>query len=104
MGNTDNKTHLMDKVVSTAKRIENIESEDEFEPVEVQFVVGLNGTVQEVIAITATGGPHIEANLTTGSVHGRGYSNRHRTHFKRTDTIDCIEEFYRGLFKSTAVQ
>ncbi|WP_436931232.1 hypothetical protein [Halosimplex halobium] len=103
MGKSNKESYLIEEVVSTAKRFENIDSKDELEPVDVQFVVGLNGTVNEVIAVTHCGGPRIEANLTTGNIHGYGFSERHSTHFERTDTVDRIEEFYRNLFQSTAV-
>jgi len=90
---------LTEYVVNTAKRIENMDSiEDYDDPLDVRIVASLDGTVREVITVESTGGPHIEINATKGTVSGSWGSDTHTTHVNNDDVLNQIHQRYSELF------
>jgi hypothetical protein len=71
---------LVDHVVSTAERLEELESPHALDPLDIQYTVDARGTVREVTVILGTGGPHIEAKCYEQTVTGYWASDRHSTH------------------------
>lgn len=100
---TDIDQELTDIVVSQAERMENLESVEDFDPLEVKATVSLRGTVRDIVAVTGTGGPHIEVNLSNGTVSGYWGNSEHTTHFKKTDVTEQLEDRFYWQFEDTVL-
>lgn len=96
------KDLIVDEVVSTAKRLEEMDIEDfesSGEVLDVKLTVFLNGTVRKVVLVLTTGGPHIELNVSNGTVTGHWGSDSHTTHMDNEQLCDYLHERYTELFE-----
>jgi hypothetical protein len=84
---------LVDHVVSTAERLEDIDEPQQLEILDCEYTVTQRGTVQAVTITLTTGGPHIEADCMSGVVRGNWGSEVHTTHFDS----DVVHSFGRML-------
>lgn len=100
---TDNDL-ITDEVVSTAKRLEKLESADALthgdeEPLDVELTVNLDGTVKEVTLILTVGGPRIEVECYSGVVRGYWGGSKHSAPiFKNEELLKDVGEYYVELF------
>lgn len=84
---------ITDRVVSTAERLEDLDSYQHFvddeRPLDVEYTVSSRGDVKEVTVVLATGGPHIEVDCLSGTVSGYWGGDKHTTHVRS----DAVEEY-----------
>lgn len=97
---TDNDL-ITDEVVSTAERIEDMDSFEELEPLEVEIVSNLQGDVKEVVLVLTVGGPYIEVNATNDTVSGSWGGDTHTTHVNNEAVLDAADNHYTRLFEET---
>lgn len=93
---------ITDVVVNTAKRIENMDSYDDLDPLEVKVECSLDGTVREIVCVTTVGGPHIEVNVTKGTVYGAWGGESHTVPIMDSDTeamLDAAHDRYAEMFE-----
>lgn len=75
------KELIVDEVEAVQERLNELETLEDFNPLEWKFTANLDGTVREVVAVLTVGGPHIEANLTRGYIDGYWGSEEATTPF-----------------------
>jgi hypothetical protein len=79
--------------VREAERLEDTDSWDDIEPLEVNYTVNQRGTVTGVELVLTVGGPDIRADALTGVVTGSWGGETHRTHFDS----DVVAEYGQML-------
>jgi len=94
-----------DRAVATAKRIEKMDDPDELidEPMDVTVCRSLStGTITDVTLILATGGPHVECNVSRGTVTVSWGSDNHTVPlFDCDDLLDEVDRYYRRRAEET---
>lgn len=100
---TDSEDMIVDQVVSTAERIEEMNDADSLEPLDIKFTVNMRGTVTEAIAVLTVGGPYIEVNLSNGTVHGSWGGDTHTTHVRNEDVLEVLEDRYTRQFEEVVL-
>lgn len=91
---TDSQELIQDSVMSTVERIEN-DIDDPFEqldPLEVKVEADIDGSVNEIIAVLSTGGPHIEVALYSGRVDGYWGGDEHSAPIMDEDAENLLIE------------
>lgn len=63
-----------------------------FDPLDVKFTVGVDGVARDVTAITGTGGPHIEVDLSGRSLSVHCYWGSDEFHAHVTENEDLLRE------------
>lgn len=96
---TDGQDLITDRVVTTAKRWEEYDSMADVEPLDVHVECSLRGTVRKVTLVVATGGPHIEVNVTSGTVKGYWGGDSHETHINNGDLMERMHDYYARMFE-----
>jgi hypothetical protein len=93
---------LTERVVNTAKRLEDTDDPQAIDYLEYSFNVQPDATVNEVTLVLTTGGPQIEVNCLNGTVTGFWSGERHTTHVESEAVkelgyylADSFEEEYR---------
>ena len=92
--------NITDEVVATAERIEEYDSPEQIDPLDVKLTVGLDGTVRKVVLILCTGGPHIELNVSNGTVYGTWGGESHTTHVNNESLCDHLHKKYAELYRA----
>lgn len=110
---TDGEDLIVDAVVSSAERIEEFDPDDLDDDEMFEDYLGaldyyvkcsLGGAVREVTAVTGTGGPHIEVNLTKGYVEGWWGGDTHTAHvFENEDRLNDLGDRIARRFEETVV-
>jgi len=93
-----------DRAVSTAERIEQMDDPDELidEPLDVTVCRSLStGTITDVTLILGTGGPHVECNVSRGTVTVSWGSDRHTTHVCNDAVLDEVDRYFRRRAEET---
>lgn len=85
---------LTDQVVATAERIEDMTDPDELDPLEVRVDASLDGTPRSFTAVLGTGGPHIEVDVTNGTVRGYWGTDKDTTHVNNDEVLAALDERY----------
>mgnify|MGYP006290770177 CR=1 FL=1 len=86
-----------EKAGETAERIENTDSMDELDPLDVKVELSLGSrepTVSSVMLVLTVGGPHVELNATNGTVSVSWGGDHHTTHVNNEALCDEIHDFY----------
>lgn len=87
-------------VVQTAQDFETeYQSVDNVDPLEVKVECSLDGTVRNITLVMTAGGPHIEVNVTSGTVKGYWGSEQHTAPIMQNEQFcDELHEHYKMLF------
>lgn len=98
---TDGQDLINDEVVSLAKRIEDeYETIDDLEPLDVEWLVGSSGHVKEITLTLATGGPHLEVKLNSGTVRGYWAGDEHSVPiFENEELLERAFDYYEQQFE-----
>jgi hypothetical protein len=89
---------LTERVVDTAKRLENYENPEQIDFLERKYEVSHDATVREVTLILTTGGPQIEVDCLKGVVRGFWGGDSHTTHVE-SRAVDAAGELYARTFE-----
>jgi len=97
---------LQEHVDGVAERIKNDPeacawhpaNDERGSPLDVNATVSLHGTIKDVTLVVATGGPHIEVNLSRGTVVGYWGNDEYTTPFRESDATKAAERYYRDAF------
>lgn len=87
----------VDQAVSTAERIEDTDSMDDLDPLDVKVEVSLGTrepTISSVVLVLTTGGPHVELNASRGTVSVFWGGDYHTVHVNNEALCDEIHDFY----------
>lgn len=95
--------NITDEVVATAERIEEYDSLEDIDPLDVKLTVELDGTVREVLLVLTVGGPYLEVNATNGTVYGSWGGETHRTHVNNEELLDRLHDYYSRHFEENTV-
>jgi len=91
---------ITEYVVDEAKRIEDMDSYEQLEPLEVKVECSLDGTVREIVCVLTVGGPHVEVNVTNGTVTGYWGGDSHTTHVNNDSVLDVAHDSYKRQFEA----
>lgn len=97
---TTSKELIVDRVVSTAERIEDTDDVDDIDPLDVYVTAGLDGKVRSVHLILTVGGPHIEVDVTHNRVEGWWGGENHETHVRNPSLLNALEDRYVEVFEA----
>lgn len=92
-----NDNLAVDQAVSTAERIEGMESIDELDPLDVKVELSLGArepTITDVTLVLGVGGPRVELNASRGTVSVSWGSDYHTTHVNNESLCEQIHDFY----------
>lgn len=87
----------VDQAVSTAERIEDTDSMDELDPLDVEVTLSLGSrepTISDVTLVLGVGGPHVELNASRGTVSVSWGGDHHTTHVNNEPLCEEIHDFY----------
>jgi len=91
--------NITDEVVSTAECIEDMDSFEDLDPLEVKVISSLDHQVREIILVLTVGGPHIEVNVSNGTVSGSWGSESHTTHVNNESLLDHLHDRYAEMYR-----
>lgn len=94
---------ITERVVSTAKRLEEYDSIDDVDPLSVNVEASLEGDLREIIAVLGTGGPHIELRVNDGIVKGYWGGDQHTTHMDNEELCSQLWEHYSHYWKDVVL-
>jgi hypothetical protein len=98
---TTDKELIADKVNSAADRWGNYDSIQDADWLDVKVVAGLDGEPREFILVTATGGPHIEVNVSRGRVEGNWGTDSHSSLiYDNDEVLDSMHEYFEIQWES----
>jgi len=101
--NTTMNDNITDEVIDTVERIENMDSHHDMDPLEVKVTCLLDGTVREIVCVLTVGGPHIEVNVSNGTVFGAWGGESHTVPIMDSDTeamLDSAHRYYKHQFEA----
>lgn len=90
----------IEQAVTTAERIEDMDSVEDLDILEHRISASLDGTAREVVAVLTTGGPHVEVNLSTGTVTARWGGDSHTTHVDADAVLGAAEDWALTLWET----
>lgn len=93
-----------DVAVRRAKSIENMDERDELDVLEVKVEASLDGTAQQFIAVTTTGGPHVEVNVTNKTVTAHWGNDSHTTHVDDKGILDQLNRRYAAQWNAAETE
>ena len=99
---TDSHNMIVERVVSLAERLEEIEGPEDIDFLDAKLTVGIDGSVREVTIIVTTGGPHLEADCWAGVVRGSWGGESHTTH-TRSGALDDLGSRIARRFEENVV-
>jgi len=78
---------------SKAESLEEMDSMEELEWLEVKVTSDIDGTLLEIHIVLTVGGPHIEVNVSSGTVTAM-WDEEHTTHFNNEDLQNQLWDYF----------
>lgn len=103
---TDIKERLQSHHDSIIEELKNLENPSDFNVLDVNYSVQLDGTITEINLVVTTGGPHIELSLVSEQINSRWASDTAHRHINEHTNPEALEgvnrlfDFYEQQWKA----
>ena len=94
---TNDSTDLLDIISSRAEEIEKIKNSSEIDPLDVEYRVGRDNNIREIVLYLTTGGPSIKLYLNRGTIEGSSYETQKRVHVQNEPLMEDLKQQYEPL-------
>jgi hypothetical protein len=95
--NTETSIILLDKLSSSAKRIEKLKDASGIDPVDVEYHVGPDSNIREIVLSLTAGEPNINLYLNRGIIEGTIGGTRDRMHVQNDPLMRDPRQRYEPL-------
>jgi hypothetical protein len=94
---TKTSTFLLDMISSRAERIEELKNASEIDPLDVEYHVGSDNDIREIVLQLTAGGPTIDLYVYRGIIEGTMPGTRERVHVQNDPLMRGLRQRYEPL-------